>query len=89
MTSNAENPENASPASEISFPTDLPGSGIQYIGNAPLQPLQSPSECKGITRISEDSSEIAFLLVENYNYRLLDMDFGSCRNFCKKNLFSL
>lgn len=23
-----------------------------------------------------------FLLVENYNYRPLDMDFGSCRNFC-------
>ena len=28
--------------------------------------LSSPSRCKGSTRISEDSSEIAFLLVENY-----------------------
>jgi hypothetical protein len=28
--------------------------------------LSSSSECTGITRISEDSSEIAFLLVENY-----------------------
>lgn len=38
-----------------------------------LQPPQIPNfssltECKGFTRISEDSSEIAFLLVENYNY---------------------
>jgi len=28
--------------------------------------LFAPSECKGITRIREDSSEIVFLLVENY-----------------------
>jgi hypothetical protein len=28
--------------------------------------FSSPSECRGFTRISEDSSEIAFLLVENY-----------------------
>lgn len=28
--------------------------------------LHSSSKCKGFTRISEDSSEIAFLLVENY-----------------------
>ena len=32
----------------------------------PSEPLFSPSKCKGFTRISEDSSEIAFLLVENY-----------------------
>ena len=28
--------------------------------------FSSPSKCTGFTRISEDSSEIAFLLVENY-----------------------
>ena len=28
--------------------------------------FDAASECKGITHISEDSSEIAFLLVENY-----------------------
>ena len=28
----------------------------------------SPSKCMGLTSISEDSSEISFLLVENYNY---------------------
>ena len=32
----------------------------------PRVPLLSSSQCKGFTRISEDSSEIAFLLVENY-----------------------
>lgn len=32
----------------------------------PLPFLFSLSQCKGITRISEDSSEIVFLLVENY-----------------------
>ena len=32
-------------------------------------PCFSPlSKCKGFTSISEDSSEISFLLVENYNY---------------------
>ena len=30
--------------------------------------LLSSSKCKGFTSISEDSSEISFLLVENYNY---------------------
>ena len=30
--------------------------------------LLSLSKCKGFTSISEDSSEISFLLVENYNY---------------------
>lgn len=30
--------------------------------------LFSSSKCKGFTSISEDSSEISFLLVENYNY---------------------
>lgn len=29
--------------------------------------FSSPSECRGFTCISEDSSEITFLLVENYN----------------------
>ena len=28
--------------------------------------FSSPSQCRGITRISEDSSEIAFLLIANY-----------------------
>lgn len=32
-----------------------------------LRTLFSPSLCRGITCISEDSSEIMFLLVENYN----------------------
>ena len=31
----------------------------------------SPSGCKGSKRISEDSSEIAFLLVENYSMTAL------------------
>ena len=31
-------------------------------------PFLSLSKCKGFTSISEDSSEISFLLVENYNY---------------------
>ena len=30
-------------------------------------PLSSLSECMGYTRGSEDSSELVFLLVENYN----------------------
>ncbi len=37
-----------------------------YILSANSDSLPSPSKCKGFTRISEDSSEIAFLLVENY-----------------------
>lgn len=48
-------------------PPQLPGhrAGLYK----PLKPptlFSSPSQCKGFTRISEDSSEIAFLLVENY-----------------------
>ena len=34
------------------------------------------SQCKGFTRISEDSSEIVFLLVENYQ---LTAPFGASR----------
>lgn len=39
-----------------------------YLTGTPItNPLLfPPSKCKGFTRISEDSSEIAFLLVENY-----------------------
>lgn len=41
-------------------------SGQAIKSPSPRVPLLSPSQCKGFTRISEDSSEIAFLLVENY-----------------------
>lgn len=34
--------------------------------------FSSPSQCRGFTCISEDSSEITFLLVENYNLTALD-----------------
>ena len=44
----------------------LPGSRHRYMCYANSHSLLSPSKCKGFTRISEDSSEIAFLLVENY-----------------------
>lgn len=45
----------------------LPGRELKiYIDRTSRTLLFSPSKCKGFTRISEDSSEIAFLLVENY-----------------------
>lgn len=34
----------------------------------PLPPCPPASKCSGFTLTSEDSSEVAFLLVENYNY---------------------
>jgi len=33
-----------------------------------LLSFSPPSKCSGFTLTSEDSSEVAFLLVENYNY---------------------
>ncbi|PSN63564.1 hypothetical protein BS50DRAFT_590601 [Corynespora cassiicola Philippines] len=41
-----------------------------YKAVSPLasSPFSSSSECSGFTLTSEDSSEVAFLLVENYNY---------------------
>lgn len=51
----------------------------------PLSTLfSSPSRCKGFTRVSEDSSETVFLLVENYNHDRLFCVFGSEWNFWKK-----
>lgn len=45
----------------------LPGRGSNVYNDLSSRTLLlSPSKCKGFTRISEDSSEIAFLLVENY-----------------------
>lgn len=40
-----------------------------YINIARPRPsFSQPSKCSGLTLVSEDSSETAFLLVENYNY---------------------
>lgn len=55
--------------------TDQPVS--LYIPSPPPQLFllfffSSPSQCRGFTCISEDSSEITFLLVENYNLTALD-----------------
>lgn len=45
---------------------DVTRTGRQYIWRWRPE-VPSPSLCRGITCISEDSSEIMFLLVENYN----------------------
>ena len=47
----------------------LPASLVQKLSNIPFRSkdlLNPVSQCKGFTYISEDSSEITFLLVENY-----------------------
>ena len=49
----------------------------------------STFECMGFMRGSEDPSEPAFLLVENYNYDCSCWSFGSARNFCNHILFAL
>lgn len=60
-----------------------------------LDPLPSLSKCKGFTRISEDSSEIAFLLVENYTMTAYSASsdrngiFGQDNNVCCRLIFSL
>ena len=46
--------------------------------------FSSPSQCKGITRVSEDSSETVYVLVENYNYDdCSSWTFGPGGNFWK------
>ena len=50
-------------------PTALaPAAGYKYFRCSSDSTFFSLSQCKGITRSSEDSSELVFLLVENYNY---------------------
>ena len=49
--------------------------------------LPSLSKCKGFTRISEDSSEIAFLLVENY-FMTTRYGLRFVSEFLKKILFN-
>lgn len=64
----------------------LPGHPTNNINNRPPLStlLSSPSQCKGFTRVSEDSSETVFLLVENYNHDRSFCVFRSEWNFWKK-----
>lgn len=58
--------ENLRQMALINPPVNYPDIGLAINALPPRVPLLSSSQCKGFTRISEDSSEIAFLLVENY-----------------------
>jgi len=59
------------------IPTRAQTNHTPYISGSPIPKFllfffSSPSQCRGFTCISEDSSEITFLLVENYNLTALD-----------------
>jgi hypothetical protein len=55
-----------------------------YKPSSPPPQTRSASKCKGISRSGEDTSELGFLLVENYNYDCSRWPSWSAGNFYNK-----